>query len=423
MFLLIVVWYTFSAMPAYAYIDPGTGSMLFSVILCSLTTLLFLFNSVVLKLKHLFYRKGTVSQNKHKFVIYSEGNKYYSVFKPVLDEFEKRQIPVMYYTSSEEDSVLSEKYDFVKSEFLGKGNRAYFKLAFLQADVCLMTTPQLDVLQLKRSKNVKHYSHIFHSIGFSMDYHLFSLDYFDSVLCDAQYQVPMVREIEQKRNLPAKQLPVVGSTYMDYNRQNFIVSRDIDKPFTILVAPSWGKNGLLYRFGEKVLDKLVDTEYSIIVRPHPQSIQVEPELINRLKSRYSNNKNIVWDFENNNMLSMSRADVLISDFSCIMMDYAFLYKKPFIYIDSDVNLEMMDCADLDTLPWRFKIMDTIGKKLNLENDEISKIVDIINEMKSNEDVLKRIEDASHYAWEYQGQAAKNVVDFLIKTQLEVSSEC
>ena len=62
-------------------------------------------------------------------------------------------------------------------------------------------------------------------------------------------------------------------------------------------------------------------------------------------------------------------------------------------------------------------------KLNLENDEISKIVDIINEMKSNEDVLKRIEDASHYAWEHQGQAAKNVVDFLIKTQLEVSSEC
>ena len=48
----------------------------------------------------------------------------------------------------------------------------------------------------------------------------FSLDYYDSVLCDAEYQIPMIREIEQKRNLPAKELKIVGSSYLDYCMEN-----------------------------------------------------------------------------------------------------------------------------------------------------------------------------------------------------------
>ena len=202
--------------PAWAYIDPGTGSMLFSVVLGMCATAYFVLHSLIIKLKSSLFASRGLSKNNKPFVIYSEGSQYFSVFKPVLDEFERRQIPLVYLTSAEDDPVFREEYKFVTSEFIGTGNKAYFKLAFLRADVCLMTTPHLDVLQLKRSKFVKHYSHIFHAIGFSMDYHLFAIDYYDSVLCDGEFQIPLIREIERKRNLPAKELPVVGSTYMDY---------------------------------------------------------------------------------------------------------------------------------------------------------------------------------------------------------------
>ena len=41
--------------PACAYIDPGTGSMLFSVVVGISATLFFLFNSLIIKLKMLLF--------------------------------------------------------------------------------------------------------------------------------------------------------------------------------------------------------------------------------------------------------------------------------------------------------------------------------------------------------------------------------
>ncbi|MBO5446587.1 CDP-glycerol glycerophosphotransferase family protein [bacterium] len=418
-FILILL----TSQPAYAYIDPGTGSMLFSVVLCSVTTLYFLLNSLIIKIKTKLFSEKSLAKVKHKFVIYSEGKQYYTVFKPILDEFEKRNIVVSYYTSAQDDPVLVENYEYVQKEYIGSDNKAFFKLAFLKADVCLMTTPQLDVLQLKRSKEVKHYSHIMHSIGFSMLYRLFSLDYYDSVLCDAEYQIPMIREIEQKRNLPAKELKIVGSSYLDYCMEN-LPQRNSPDNFCILIAPSWGAHSLLTKFGEKLLDELVNsTSYDIVVRPHPQSMLVEKDLIENLKNKYIDCTRLKWDFSANNLQVMANSDILISDFSGIMLDYAFLFKKPFLYVDTKINYEMYDFCDLDEeIPCKHRIANEIGKKLDIDNGDVENIVEIINQVKQDENLSEKIEKASDYTWFYKGDAAKNIVDFLVEKQLEVSEK-
>ncbi len=408
--------------PAYAYIDPGTGSMLFSVILCSVGALYFLLHSLIIKLKFGLFSRKVVSKTKHKFAIYSEGNQYYSVFKPVLEEFEKRGIEVMYYTSASDDKILNENFQHIKKEYLGKGNNAYFKLAFLKADVCLMTTPQLNVLQLKRSPHTKHYTHIMHSIGFSMLYRLFSLDYYDSVLCDADYQVDMIRKIERKRNLPPKELPVVGSTYMDFNQQT-LPSKTPKEHTQVLIAPTWGPQGLLTKFGNKILEQLIDgTDFEITIRPHPQSLKVEKNIIAELQKKYGSNKKVKWDFSSDNLQAMANTDVLISDFSGIMIDYAFLFKKPFLYVDTEINYEIYDFCDLDEkIPYKHKIASLIGKKLNPENGDIKNIANLIEEIKRNYN-LQNIEEIRNATWQHQGEAAKKVVDFLVQKQLEVSEK-
>ena len=409
--------------PALAYIDPGSGSMLFSVILCSVGAIYFLLHSLILKFKIRLFAKKPISKTKHKFAIYSEGNQYYSVFKPVLDEFEKRNIEVMYYTSAQDDKILSENFKYIKKEYLGKESKVYFKLAFLKADVCLMTTPQLDVLQLKRSPYTKHYVHIMHSIGFSMLYRLFSLDYYDSVLCDANYQIEMIRKLEQKRNLPAKELPVVGSTYMDFNRQILPEKAHSENP-QILIAPTWGPQGLLTKFGDKILEELIkNTNYEITIRPHPQSLKVEKNIIANLQKKYGSNKRIKWDFSPDNLQALTNADVLISDFSGVMIDYAFLFKKPFLYVDTEINYEIYDFCDLDEkIPYKYKIADLMGKKLDPKNGDIENIASKTEEIKNNYDLQKNIEEICNSTWQYQGKAAKNAVDFLVQKQLEVSKK-
>jgi len=416
--------------PAYAYIDPGTGSMLLSVILGASTALLFVLNSLFIKIKMFLCSKtakGDLIKNNIPYVIYCEGKQYFSVFKPVADEFEKRKIPLVFLTSAKDDPMLAQKYEFVECRYIGSGSKAYLNLAFLRADICLMTTPQLDVLQLKRSKFVKHYSHLFHSITFSMDYRLFGLDYYDSILCDGEFQIPLIREIEHKRNLPEKELVVVGSTYMDYLEDYLLNNCKInqgggeEKHLTVLIAPSWGPDSLFRKFGYEFLDDLAKASFNVIIRPHPQSLIVEKEFIAKIKDRFKEYKNIQWNFDMNNIDIMSKSDILISDFSSIMFDYAFLFNKPFIFANQNMHKEMYDMCDIDGPVWRYEIMKEIGSRIKENN--LKDIVQIINDMHSRQnEYSNKIEDLRKIAWEKRGNAAKNVADYLIKTRQKLTEE-
>ena len=404
--------------PACAYIDPGTGSMLFSVVIGVSATLFFLFQSLIIKLRMLFFSQKDLSKNSIPFVIYSEGKQYFNVFKPVLDEFEKRKISLVFYTSSQDDPFFGCHYDYIKGEYIGKNFEAYLKLAFLKADICLMTTPGLDVFQLKRSKYVKYYCHIFHAIATTMTYRLFSLDYYDAVLCDGEFQVPMIREIERKRNLPPKDLVVTGCTYMDLLSERVKTLPPKQEGFNVLVAPSWGESGILRKYGAELLDILADSPWNIIIRPHPQSLIVETGVVEKLKKRYENKPNISWNFDVDNLNVLSQADILISDFSGVMFDYAFLFGRPIIYVNQEVNKEIYDMSDLDDEPWRYTAIREIGTELTKEN--FKNIVSMIENISNNDKVFSAIQNAKDVAWQKQGQSAKNVVDYLIEKQKELS---
>ena len=199
----------------FLYIDPGTGSMLFSILVGAAATLFFLGKAALLKLKLFFSAKKSGVQvnadtNFKKYVIYNEGNQYWNTFKPVCDEFEKRQIDLTYYTSSQTDPCFEMNYKFIHPEFIGEGNMAFVKLNMLSAGIVLMTTPGLQVYQLKRSKRVKHYCHVLHMPNDATTYRLFGLDFFDSVLLTGDYQKEDIRFLEEQRGINKKELVTVG---------------------------------------------------------------------------------------------------------------------------------------------------------------------------------------------------------------------
>ena len=110
--------------------------------------------------------------------------------------------------------MRGEAQSFGTFEYIGAGNKAYVRLNTLRADICVLTTPGLDVLQIKRSRGVRHYCHIVHSLT-PMTYRAFGLDYFDSVLVANEIQRDFVREVEEAHGVKRKYIGVVGSTYLD----------------------------------------------------------------------------------------------------------------------------------------------------------------------------------------------------------------
>jgi hypothetical protein len=397
------------------YIDPGTGSALFSILIGAAATIYFLGRALIIKLKTVLSggKAANDASVEHPFVIYCEGKQYYNVFKPILDEFENRKVGLLYLTSSQDDPVFDTKWNFVKAEFIGEGNRAFAHLNMLHAGVCLMTTPGLDVYQLKRSKMVKHYSHILHMPSDATMYRLFGLDYYDSVLLTGDYQAVDIKIIERQRNIPEKKLITVGCSYLDvYAEKIRNIPTEENHPFTVLVSPSWGASALLTRYGEKLLDPLAASLWRIIIRPHPQSKKSETALLERLQTRYKDSSNIEWDFERENICSLRKSDIMISDFSGILFDYMFLCDKPVLYVGQNIDLRPYDSDDLDHELWQFKTIKEAG--IELRENDFSRITEIIKNAEDSDSLKTARKKARETAWQYPGEAGKRVFEFLME---------
>lgn len=399
------------------YIDPGTGSMLFSILIGAAATVFFLFRALILKIKFFFSGKkdgsAQVDSSYKPYVIYNEGNQYWNTFKPVVEEFEARKIPLEYLTSSKTDPIFEQKYNYVKAEFIGEGNSAFAKLNMLSAGVVLMTTPGLQVYQLKRSKNVKHYSHVLHMPNDATTYRLFGLDFFDSVLLTGDYQATDLRYLEEKRGINKKELVTVGCPYLDVYKQNIAeIPAEENHPFTVLVSPSWGDVGLLKKYGEKLLDPLSKTGWRIIVRPHPQSKKSEREMLERLTARYKDNPNIVWDYERQNIFSLKKSDIMISDFSGIIFDYTFLCDKPVMYVNAGMDLRPYDAYDLDGKElWQYSVLRKFGTEL--KEEQFANIKEVIQSVSDSKELEEARHAAKAEAWMHEGEAGKNIADFMI----------
>ena len=418
--LALVLFIFIYAKPAYAYVDPGTGTMLFSIVLSICSIFFFVLFFVWEKIKLYIFRERTASKTAYPIIIYTEDKRYYHVFNDIIDEFENRQYSVMVYVSSDDDPFLQKEYKYVKVENIGKGYKAYSKLAFMSADVCLMTTPGLDVFHLKRSKFVKHYCHIFHCLDEGTTYRLFGLDYYDSVLLNFEKSKDNIRELEKKRNLPQKELVVIGSPFMDSMAKSLSSYNSTEKSekTTVLLAPSWGNSAILANYGEQLIERLAKTPFITIVRPHPQSLISEKKLIQNLQDKFSDCPNIKWDLSNDNLKAMSSADVLITDFSSIIYEFLFLFNKPCIYSLSAYNREIYDLSDLDSGTYRDSVLEKLGKELTLSN--IDKIEEMVNSLVNTNEISEDILKIKNEFWQEQNNGAKNVVDFLIKKQKEIA---
>ena len=392
------------------YIDPGTGSLLFSVFIGLVTVSYFLFRTILIKVKTVFLGKRKSELQNNSIVIYNEGSHYWPVYSLILDEFENRNINILYLTSSAADPVFNNNYNFVKSEFIGAGIKAYAFLNILEADICLMTTPGLEVYQLKRSKLCKHYSHILHDTGDVTCYRLFGIDWFDSILLSGEYQKNEIMELENIRNLYKKDLFVVGSTYLDYYKKKLKeLPKDNNHIFTVLISPSWGEGTLLSLFGEKLLDPFIGTDWNIIVRPHPQSRISEPDLLKRLEEKYSS---FTWDYNNENILSLSKADIMISDFSSIIFDFVFLFNKPVLYNNSFFNKDMYDAGDIDKDPWKFEVLNKFAVKIT--ESDLPNIKSIIQNSVIDKSLSTERLNAKKIAWQNEGNGANAVVNSLLE---------
>jgi len=397
------------------YIDPGTGSMLFTIVIGIATTLFFVLRGVLIKFKFKLHGGQAKEENSSKIpvVIFSDHKRYWNVFQPICEEMERRGIRGEYWTASPDDPALSESYENIVCRFIGEGNRAFARLNMMNASICLSTTPGLDVLQWKRSRETDQYVHVFHALDDATLYRQFGLDYYDAILATGPVQEKKIRMIEKLRDLPEKEIRIVGATYLDSmkKRREALPGQEQEKDrITILCAPSWGESSILNKYGGQFIQGLLDTGYHIIIRPHPQSKTSDPQLLENLQKQFPENEQLEWNYDNDNFQVLGRSDLLISDFSGVIFDFCYIFDRPVIYADTQFDKAPYDADWLEEQPWILSTLERIGRQL--EQEDISSMKNVIDEVLKNDRYRKGREESRAEVWGNIGGASEAVADYL-----------
>lgn len=404
------------------YIDPGTGSMLFAILIGIIGTMRYLLKDWIVRLRFLLNggKKVNINEDKIPLVIFSDDKRYWNVFEPVCQEFDKRGVNIVYMTASPDDPALDNPYEHISAQFIGKNNKAFARMNFLNASIVISTTPGLDVYQWKRSKDVQYYVHMLHAANEAVTYRMFGLDYYDAVFISGDYQERDIRNLEKIRHLPQKELIMAGIPYMDRMAARLTkIKRAASDVYTVLLAPSWGESAILSKYGEKIIDALLNTGYHIVVRPHPQSFTSESALIEKFMAKYPESEQLEWNRDNDNFEVLNRADIIISDFSGVIFDFALVYDKPVIYADTEFDSSPYDAWWLDYPMWTFSALPRMGEKLTVEN--VDKLKEMIDKCINDPEYAKGRMEVSLETWKYKGEGAKRVVDYILAKYREISS--
>ena len=404
------------------YIDPGTGSMLFTILIGLFGSLFYSMKIFLIKLKG-WIGGGKVEKINRKipFAIYSDDKRYWAIFESICEKLDKLDKEVLYLAASEDDPVFKKKFKNIKAEYIGKGNKSFFRLNYLNASILLSTTPGFGVYQWKRSKNVDYYVHIPHAASDIAMYRMFGIDYYDAILLSGQYQVEDVRALESLRNLPAKELVKVGIPYMDDMLKRVKTAKPIAKhKTTVLLAPSWGPSAIFSVYGGTIIKELLKTGYHIIVRPHPQSFSAEKDLMEKLMNEYPASENLEWNRDNDNFEVLRRSDVLISDFSGVIFDFALIFEKPVIYTNPNFDTSPYDMWWLNKAPWTSSALPRIGRELTTEN--FSKIKDLVKDCVKDKKLSKSLVEVKQEVWEHIGEGTERTVKYLTDKLEEITAK-
>jgi len=315
--------------------------------------------------------------DERSIVFYSESSVLlYPYVEQIIKELEKRDQKICYVTSSKDDPIFKNESKKIKSFYIGDGSVKYKFFWELKAKVVIMTMPDLENYWIKRSIVFPvHYIYVFHSMNSThMQFQKEAFDRFNTIFCVGQYQIQEIRATEQLYNLKQKNLVEYGYGLLDkllksrpsHSQQNFLSKNNKKK---ILIAPSWGKQNLLESTGIELIKILLDAGYHVTVRPHPMTVKKSSKLIKQIKEKFEKNPDFLLDTNTSSFEQLFSSYALITDWSGIGYEYAFVCERPVIYVDVPKKAWNKEYEKIGLEPFEISIRNKIGEVISIQNIE------------------------------------------------------
>jgi YidC/Oxa1 family membrane protein insertase len=237
--------------------------------------------------------------------------------------------------------------------------------------------------QLKRSINPVHYIYLFHSLGSThmVDF-ANSYDAYDSLFCVGPHHVAELRKRESMQGLKARNLFEYGHPRLEnllvvaMSYQLSAAPVTASGATTVLIAPTWGDQSVFNTCGDELTGLLLDAGYHVIIRPHYQTLNMTPEVIDGLRQKYGDRDNFEYQDRMGESDSLFRSDILICDWSAMAIEYALGLEKPVLFIDLPRRVRNPDWQALGIEPVEAAFRELAGDIVSPEHlDEVPQKID------------------------------------------------
>ena len=317
------------------------------------------------------YRRFFSVVNKH-LVYYSESSGFYKYFKGGIEYLlENTNLTIHYVTSDPNDKIfeLAETHPAIKPYYIGE-KKLITLMMKMDADVVIMTMPDLENYHIKRSYVRRDIEYIYqiHGVG-SVNSALRkgALDHYDTVFCVGEHLKREIRQMEALDGLPEKKLVETGYPLLDEMTAAYEAAPHPEKTQKqILIAPSWQKDNIIDTCLEKLLDELRQTGHRVIVRPHPQQVRHQKAYFEQLKTRYAADENVEIQTDFSSNATVFESDLLITDWSDIAWEFCYTTKKPVLFIDTPMKVMNPDWQKIAEPPMNIAARSEVGTVLKLD---------------------------------------------------------
>lgn len=332
------------------------------------------------------YKRFFSVANKH-LVFYSEKSGFYKYFQDVIEYLlSHSNIIIHYITSDPKDQIfkITETQPRIRPYYIGE-KRLITLMMKMDADIVVMTMPDLENYHIKRSyvrKDIE-YIYLFHAmVSTHMIYRKASFDHYDTIFCVGPHHNREIRETEKLYGLPSKKLVEFGYPLLDNLLRQYNCGEKNHGIPRVLIAPSHHDGNIMDSCLDRVLSEVLNKGWQIIVRPHPQYVRRNPGRISSLQTQYAHQKDIVFETDFASSESLYASDVMITDWSGISMEYSFVTHRPCIFINTPMKVLNPEYKQYQSVPVQIELRDKIGVSLDPSN--VSGIAAIVQDMLSGQ---------------------------------------
>ena len=363
---------------------------------------------------------------ERKITFYAENNHSMVHFERMLVHLtQEHDQTVCYLSSSVDDPIFSSTNPKIHAFYVGEGTIRTVLFIGLEVDLLVLTMPDLETFQLKRSKSTDvHYLYVFHAmVSTHSNYRKAAFDHYDTIFLTGPDQHDEIRSTESIYDLPSKTLVEVGYPRLDALRHDFEEWRKNRTPpgegtaLRVIVAPSWGETAVLETCGKVLVQVLLDAGYFVTVRPHPMTTRKSPKVLEELESAYGHHERFAMETDVRDKETLYASDVMISDWSGVAMEYAFGCDKPVIYIDVPKKNNNPESRRIPHTPIEVSVRERIGRIVH--PDQLDRIPEAIERIYADQDLFLEEIEAVRQAHVYNldrsaSVGARYIVEFANK---------